>query len=193
MRWVETETPLRKPQSKSQRVGEVVVIEDLQPTHLQARPPVVKVNRDGVVFHFDHPEYVVRVDMHVIVMNLLDEHCRSGRTGIQVKSNKGERPPVLPAVRTNELALTEAHVCLVRQRRGDTPSGLCSRPASADMCQTHEPVEVCDLRRSLILASATVGLSGLSWMKTPNGLNGARPPGIGLSNGPSASSSSRQA
>jgi hypothetical protein len=84
----------------------------------------------------------------------------------------------LVAIRTDELALSEAHVCLVRQRHG-ARSGLRSSPAAADVRQTHKPSKsvICD--GSLMLARATLGFSGLWWMKTPKGLNGAMPPGIG--------------
>ena len=110
MRW----DGVGQPQALRQGIGEIMIIEDVQSLHFQACLPLVKVNLDGVVFHLDHPEHVVGVDMHVVVMNLLGEHCRSGRTGVQIKSNKGERTLVLLAVRTDELALAEAHVRLVR-------------------------------------------------------------------------------
>ena len=83
-----------------QRVGKVVVVE---------------VNLDGLVLHRDHPEHVVPVNVRVVVVNLLSEVGRSNRTGVQVKSNKGERAFMQAAVRTDEFALTEPHVGLGRQ------------------------------------------------------------------------------
>jgi len=84
--------------------------------------------------------------MHVVVVNLLGQTGRSNRTGIHVKSNKGERAAVLAAIRTDELSLTETHVGLERQRRGGARGRVCSRPAAADVCQSHEPIEVRNLR-----------------------------------------------
>jgi hypothetical protein len=132
-------------QSLGNRVGKVVIIEDLQPTHVQARSPSAEVYLDGVLPHWDHPEHVVRVDVYVVVVDLFGEDCRSNRTGIQVKSNEGECAHMAAAVRTDELALTEAHVCLERQRGGRARGGVCSGPASANVGQTDEPIEVSDL------------------------------------------------
>jgi hypothetical protein len=87
-----------------------MVIEDLQALHAQAGSPLVEVNLDGVVFHLDHPEHVVRVNVHVEVVNLLREVGRSSRTGVQVKSNKGECTPMGLTVSTDELAPSKAHV-----------------------------------------------------------------------------------
>jgi hypothetical protein len=78
-------------------------------------------------------------------MNLLREIGRSSRTGVEVKSNKGERTPVGTTVDTDELALAEAHVRSVRKRRGDACGSVRSGPATLDVGQTYEPVEVCDL------------------------------------------------
>jgi hypothetical protein len=55
----------RKPEPEGQRVGNVVVIEDLQPAHLQARPPVVKIDLNGsrtsvVVFSMNGARFVHR-------------------------------------------------------------------------------------------------------------------------------------
>jgi hypothetical protein len=48
-----------------------VVIEDLLAVDAQAGSPFVEVNFDSVVIHLDHPKHIVRVDVHVEVMNLL--------------------------------------------------------------------------------------------------------------------------
>jgi hypothetical protein len=127
------------------RVGKVVVIEDLQPIHLQACPSFVEVHLNGVVRHWHHPEHVVRVDVYVVVVDLFGEDCRSNRTGIQVKSNEGECAHMGLAIHTNELALTEAHVRLERQRGGRARGGVGSGPAAANVGQTDEPIEVSDL------------------------------------------------
>lgn len=122
-----------------------MIIEDLQPTYLQARSPSVEVYLDGVLPHWDHPEHVVRVDVYVVVVDLFGEDCRSNRTGIQVESNESECAHMVAAVRTDERALTEAHVRLERQRGGRARGGVCSGPAAANVGQTDEPIEVSDL------------------------------------------------
>ena len=91
---------------------------------------VVKVDPDGAVPDGNHPEDVVAVDVHVVVVDLCGQ---SNRTGVQVKSNEDERASVLPAVRTDEFALAETHIGLERQPRGDVLHRVCSHPAAADM------------------------------------------------------------
>jgi hypothetical protein len=135
----------RKPQTLRDGIGDIMVIIDVQPTHEQASLPFVKVNLDGIALNFNHPEYVVGIDVHVVVMNLLRQGSRSDRTGIQVKSNKGERAPVFAPVDPNELALAEPHVRLVGQGHWGTCVGVLTGSASSDVRQTHEPVEVGDL------------------------------------------------
>jgi len=89
-----------------------MIIKDVQAAHAKARLPLVKVYLEGVVFHLDHPEHVVRVDVHVEVVNLFGdrEAGRSNRNGVQVKSNEDERTPMGLTVGTYELALGKAHV-----------------------------------------------------------------------------------
>src|SRR2546421_444677 len=101
--------------------------------HAQVGPRIIEVNLDGVVSHWNHPKHVVPVYVHVVVVNLLGETGRSNRTGIHVKSNKGERASVLLAVRTDEFALTETHIGLERQPRGGARRGICSCPAATRM------------------------------------------------------------
>ena len=168
-----------------------MVIVDVKVAHDQACPPLVEVNLDSVVLHLHHPEYVVRVDVHVEVVNLLGKVCRSNRTGIQVESNEGERTPMGATVRTDELALAKAHVRLIREWHCGACSGVRSGPAAARMCvRPTIPSKslICD--GSLMLATGTPGFSGLWWTMTPKGLNGAPPPGIGLIIGPRRSLSS---
>jgi hypothetical protein len=137
----------RESQPKGQRIGDVVVVKDLQASHLQASLAVVKVNFDGPVRHAHHPEDVVGINMRVEVVDLVGEYGRSSRTGIQVESNKGERPLVLMAVRTDKAALAEAHVRLVRQWRGLAGISVGSGAAAPNVGETNEPIEVCYLRR----------------------------------------------
>src|ERR1700730_5905304 len=123
-----------------------MVVVDVKVAHDQTRPSLVEVNLDSVVLHLHHPEYVVRVDVHVEFVNLLGKVCRSNRTGVQVESNKGERTPMGASVRTDELALAKAHVRLIREWHCGACSSVRSGPAAADVRQTHDPVEVVDLR-----------------------------------------------
>jgi len=97
---------------------------------VQARFSLVEVNFESVLIHFDHPEYVVGIDVYVVVVNLLREVCRSNRTGVEVKSNEGEGTAVLDAVDVDKLALPKAHVRLVRERRGHTGAVRSSSPTS---------------------------------------------------------------
>ena len=127
------------------RIGKVMVVEDVHATHPKASARVVKVNFDGTVPHRNHPEHVAPVNMHVVVVDLVINAkgaCRSNRTGVAVKSNKGERASMLLAVRADELALTKPHVRLERQ---PVPGAhVCS--ATSYVRQAHEPVEIRDLR-----------------------------------------------
>lgn len=105
------------PQPLRQRVGKVVVVENIQVAHAEASSLVVEVNLDGIVPYRDHPKHVVAVNVHVVVVNLSGQ---SNWTGVHVKSNKGESASMLAAVGTDEFALTETHVCLKSQPRGGT-------------------------------------------------------------------------
>ena len=133
-----------KPKAIGQRVREVVVIVDLQPAHTQARLPVIEINIHGVVRDPNHPEHIVPVDVDVVVVDL---RRRSDRTRVQVQSDKGERALVLMPIRTDELALAEAHVRLIRESRHGVRLGVCSSPLPANVRQADEPVEICNLGR----------------------------------------------
>lgn len=124
-----------------------MVIIDVQPAHVQASLPFIKVNLNGMVVNFNHPEHVVGINVHVVVVNLLREVGRSHRTGVQVESNKSKGTHMEAAVDANELALAEAHVRLVRKRRSGTCGSVRSGPAATDVRQTQQPIEVCDHRR----------------------------------------------
>jgi hypothetical protein len=98
------------------------------------------------------------------------EGCRSNRTGVQVKSNKGERALVAAAVHADELAFAEAHVRLVRQSHGARGGRACA--AAANMSEANESVEVCDLRRVADIGHRVSGIQrvmvdgyakGLEW------------------------------
>lgn len=122
-----------------------MIVEDVQSAHSQARSRPVEVYLHSVLPHWDHPEYVVRVDVYVVVVDLFGEDRRSNWTGVQVKSNKRECSLMRVTVRTDELALSEAHVRLERQRSGHARGGVCSSPAAANVGQTDEPIEISDL------------------------------------------------
>ena len=134
-----------KPQPLREGVGKVVVVEDVQVAHAQPGPRVVEVNLDRVVPHRNHPEHIVPVNVHVIVVDLLGELGRSNWTGEQVQSNMDERAFMLAAVRSDKFAMVEPHVRLERQRHADA-CRVCSGAAAPDVSSTHEPVEVGNMR-----------------------------------------------
>ena len=92
-----------------------MVVEDVHAVHSEAGPRAVEVNFDGTMSNRNHPEYVVAVNMHVVIVNLVRELSRSNWTGVEVKSNKGESASMLLAVRADELSQTKSHVRLERQ------------------------------------------------------------------------------
>lgn len=122
-----------------------MVVKDIQAAHAEASLGAVKVNFDGTMPDWDHPEHVVPIDMYVVVVDLIRQLGRSNRTGVEIKSNKGEGASVLQTVRTDKLALTESHVCLERKRRCGTRHSVCSCPATTYVRQTHEPIEIGNL------------------------------------------------
>ena len=89
-----------------------MVIVDVQVFDAQAGTCRVEVNLEGVVFDLHHPEHVVRVDVHVEVVNLCSnwEGGRSNWNGVEVKSNEGECTPLGLTVNIDELATGKAHV-----------------------------------------------------------------------------------
>lgn len=89
-----------------------MVIVDVQVFDAQAGTPSVEVNLEGVVFDLYHPEHVVRVDVHVEVVNLCSDRevGRSNWNGVQVKSNEGECTSVRLPINIDELATGKAHV-----------------------------------------------------------------------------------
>jgi len=128
---------------EGQRIGNIVVIKDIEPFHLQRSLCLVEVNFNGGVWHADHPEHIVGVNVHVEVVNLIHQ---SDRTGVHVKSNEGEGTLVLPAVNADKSALTETHVGLEVQ--GLSSAGGWVRPGAGatNVRQAHEAVEVRYLR-----------------------------------------------
>ena len=96
-----------------------MVIEDIELTYVQARSRVVEIDLDRVRIDANHPEHVVHIDVHIVIVDLVRKTGRSSRIGVDVQSNKGERAVVMAAVRANELAFAESHVCLVRHGRAN--------------------------------------------------------------------------
>ena len=83
--------------------------------------------------------------MYVVVVDLRWERGRSNRTGIQIESNKDLGASTHAAVCTDEFAFTETHVRLICQRHG-CPGGVCPRASATNMGQSHEAIEICNLR-----------------------------------------------
>ena len=122
-------------------------IEDVHAEHAKAGPLAVKVHLDRIVPHWDHPEYIVPVNVDVVIMDLFIDAGRSNRTGVKVQSNKGECASMLLAVGSNKLPLAEPHVRLKRKTRHGSTGSVRSHPAAAYVREAHKPVEICDLRR----------------------------------------------
>jgi hypothetical protein len=152
-----------------------VVVEDIQVTHEQVGPRTVKVDLDGMVPHRDHPKHIVSIDVHIIVVDLFKEAGRSNRTGIQVQSNKDESAPMPLAIRGDEFSLAETHVRLERQSRGGARRGVRSHPAAADVRQTHEAVEICDLGRIVDVGQRGGGVQRVMVDEDPEGLESRNP------------------
>jgi hypothetical protein len=89
-----------------------MVIVDVQVLDAQAGTSRVEVNLESVVFDLHHPEHVVRVDVHVEVVNLCSDRevGRSNWNGVQVKSNEDECTPMELTVNIDELAPGKTHV-----------------------------------------------------------------------------------
>ncbi len=147
-----------------------MIVEDAQVGHAQSSVRSIKVDLDGTVLHRNHPEDVVAVNMRVVVVNLLNETGRSNRTGVQIKSNKGERGMMLLSVRTDKSSLTEPHVSLKGQRSSGASHRVCSCPAAANVCQTYESIEVCDLRRIVDVRQRVCGIQRIVVNKDSVGL-----------------------
>src|SRR5437588_11868829 len=113
------------------------------PRYAKAGPLAVKVSLDRIGPHWD-PEYIVPVNVNVVIMDLFIDAGRSNRTGVSVQSNKGECASMLLSAGTNKLALAEPHV---RLKRKPVMAPLRSHPAAAYVREAHKPVEICDLRR----------------------------------------------
>jgi len=102
--------------------------------HSKACTRAVKVDFDGILPYGNHPEYVVPINVDVVVVDLCINAGRSHRTGVQIKSNKGECASVVATVRADELALAEAHIGLERQPRHRPRGQICSSSTTAYMC-----------------------------------------------------------
>jgi hypothetical protein len=135
----------RQPKPQSDRVGDIVIVKNVQVPRPQSGLALVEIDMDRIMVQFDHPEHVVRIDVHVVVVNLFGEASRSGRTGVEIKSNESEGALLQVTVGTDELALTKSHVGLVGQRSGNSCVGVGAGPAAADVRQADETVEICDL------------------------------------------------
>jgi hypothetical protein len=50
-----------------------VVVEGIQVAHEQAGMRAVEINLDGIVPYRNHPEHVVSINVHVVVVDLFSE------------------------------------------------------------------------------------------------------------------------
>jgi len=119
-----------KPEALSERVRNVVIVEDAHVRDVEFSVRIVKMDPDRAVPDWNHPEDVVAVDVHVVVVDLCGQ---SNRTGVQIKSNKDERATMRLAVGSDECALTETHVRLERHARGSACISVGSRAAATNV------------------------------------------------------------
>ena len=119
-----------KAEAPSERVRDVVIVEDAHVRNAQTSARSVEFHLYGAVLHWNHPEDVVAVDVHVVVVDLCGQ---SNRTGVEVKSNKDERATMRLAVGSDECALTETHVRLERHARGSASISVGSRAAATNV------------------------------------------------------------
>ena len=110
-----------------------MVVVDIEVTDPQRSSSFVKVDLNRIVPCSDHPEHIIAVHMHVVVVNLLSEIGRSNLTGIQVQSNKGERAYTQSAIRSDEFALAETHISPEGQARGRALLGVRSGSATMNI------------------------------------------------------------
>jgi len=73
-----------KSQPLTQRVSKVVIVEEVKVRHAQSSARSVEVDLHGALPHGDHPKNVVAVNVHIVVVDLLNETGRSHRTGVKV-------------------------------------------------------------------------------------------------------------
>jgi hypothetical protein len=119
-----------KAEALSERIRDVVIVEDTHVRNVEFSVRIVKMDPDRAVPDWNHPEDVVAVDMHVVVVDLCGQ---SNRTGVQIKSNKDERATMRLAVGSDECALTETHVRLERHARGSASISVGSRAAATNV------------------------------------------------------------
>lgn len=119
-----------KAEALGERVRDVVIVEDAHVRDVEFSVRIVKMDPDRAMPDWNHPEDVVAVDVHVVVVDLCGQ---SNRTGVQIKSNKDERATMLLAVGSDECALTETHVRLERHARGSASISVGSRAAATNV------------------------------------------------------------
>jgi hypothetical protein len=163
-----------KAEALSKRVRDVVIVEHAHIRDVEFSVRIVKMDPDCAVPDWNHPEDIVTVDVDVVVVDLCGQ---SNRTGIQVKSNEDERAAMGLAVRRDECALTETHVRLEGHACGSAGILVRSRAAAANVGQSDEPVEVCDLRWVADLVEGVLGIQGVVVNKNPQGRERCNAPG----------------
>jgi hypothetical protein len=104
---------LRKARRKNlgQRALQIVIVRNLRPEP-ERRFAGAQVDFNAIARHGYCPEYAVRIDMRVVVMNLI----RSNWTVKDVQSDEPERALIMLAVDRDIHPIHEPHISLVRQR-----------------------------------------------------------------------------
>jgi hypothetical protein len=148
-----------------------VIVEDFQVTRPQSSLRLVEVDFYGVASYWDHPEDVIPVNVHIVIVDLLSyrQGVRSNWNGIEIESDKTEGTVMLVPVCADESALTEAHVRPECQGHASASHGVCSRSTALYVCQSDEAVEVSDLRRIADVGERSCGIEWIVVDKDPVG------------------------
>jgi hypothetical protein len=138
-----------------------VIVKDDHVAHAEPGLRAVKIDFDNVAIYRDHPKHVIAIDVNVVIVDLqwdAEGAGRSNRTGVEIKSNEGERSVMLAPVRSDELALTEAHVGLIRKRHGCPCRRVRPGSTSTNVGKSNKAVEIGDLRRIVDVCQRICGI-----------------------------------
>ncbi len=124
-----------------------MIVEDLQPVHAQASPCIIEIDIHGFMPDRNGPKHAVRIDVRIVIMDLLRQISRSNWTGEEIDSDKGERARMTPPVCANELALIETHIGRERKIRRNSRCGVSPNAAAPNAGDAYESPEIIDLGR----------------------------------------------
>jgi len=154
-----------------------MVIEEIEPADTETRAGAVEVHLHGLAWDRHGPEHVIRVDMRVVIVNLLREVGRSDWTGVQVKSNERERASAVATIVPDEHSLVKSHVSLKRQVAGLARFRVEPSSAASKTGNGNEPIEVGDVRGFVDVSERTAGRWGQMVNEDPEGREWPEPNG----------------